>query len=148
MDQPGEVGLSHGFSRGGLGAGGWIASFGGAQSVCISRPDGLGTRAERPLMPWPIDEDRDGVRFLIKVHPNAGRTEIAGILGRAVKIKLNKPAVEGAANKECVRFLAGKLEVPPSRIFFLKGGFSREKVVRVSGITAAEACRRLGPAPM
>ena len=42
----------------------------------------------------------------LRVQPGAKRTEVAGMHGERVKIRLAAPPVDGAANDELVRFLA------------------------------------------
>ena len=81
----------------------------------------------------------------VKVIPNAPRTEIAGRLGDAVKIKLHAPPVEGRANSALCEFLANRLDLPRRAITFLRGDTSRQKVLRIDGLSAAEVKARLEP---
>ncbi len=74
----------------------------------------------------------------IKVIPNAPRTEIAGWLDHALKIKVHAPASEGRANEELCTFLAEKLGLPKRAITLLQGEKSRQKVVRIEGLTSFE----------
>jgi len=82
---------------------------------------------------------------ILRVHivPNAKVDGIAGEYGDAVKIKLCAPAVEGKANAALVRFLAGQLEVPRHAIVLRSGQRSRDKLIRINGLTQDEARRRL-----
>ncbi len=75
------------------------------------------------------------VRVTVYVQPRASRSEVAGVHGDAVKIRLAAPPVEGAANKELVAFLAKKLGVPKSAIRIVSGERGRRKILEVSGIT-------------
>jgi len=79
----------------------------------------------------------------LKVIPNAPRNEIAGWLGDALKVKVHAPALEGRANDELLDFLARELGVPRRHLTLLRGEKSRQKVVRLDGLDAAEARRRL-----
>ena len=45
------------------------------------------------------------MRFAVRVQPRASRSEIDGVLGDAIKVRLGAP-VEGAANEELVAVLA------------------------------------------
>ena len=89
--------------------------------------------------------ERDGaVTISIRVQPRASRTEIAGMHGDALKIRLAAPPVDGEANDECVRFLARTLGVSRTAVEILSGHASRSKVIRVDGISEADARRLLG----
>jgi hypothetical protein len=63
--------------------------------------------------------------------------------GDAVKIRLAAPPVDGAANEELVRFLAERLGLPRSAVTIATGARGRRKIVRIAGLTAAEARQRL-----
>lgn len=80
----------------------------------------------------------------LKVVPNAPRNEVAGWLGEALKIKVHAPALEGRANDELCEFLADKLGLPRRAVTLLRGEKSRQKTVRLDGLTLAEAKQRLG----
>ncbi len=64
----------------------------------------------------------------IKAQPNSSKNRIAGIYGDAIKINIKAPAVEGAANKELIKFLSKTFKVPKSDIE-LKGESSKQKRV-------------------
>jgi uncharacterized protein (TIGR00251 family) len=53
------------------------------------------------------------------------------------------PATEGKANKALVAFLAGCLDLPPSRVVIVSGASNRYKTVQVEGFTEDEALHRL-----
>jgi uncharacterized protein (TIGR00251 family) len=79
----------------------------------------------------------------IRVIPRSGRAGPAGIRGDAILIRLNAPPVEGAANEELIELLADLLEVPKRSVTIVGGERSRNKRVRVEGVDAAFARRRL-----
>jgi uncharacterized protein (TIGR00251 family) len=79
----------------------------------------------------------------IKVIPNAPRTGIAGRLGDALKIKLHAPPVEGRANAALCEFLADRLDLPRRAVTLLRGDTSRQKLVRIDGLSPAEVNARL-----
>ena len=91
-----------------------------------------------------IDATKDGVRILVQVRPRASRSEVAGLHGDRLRIRLAAPPVEGAANEALVRFLADCLQVPRRSVTILSGLTSRSKTILASGITSAEAVARLG----
>jgi len=75
-------------------------------------------------------------RVAVHVQPRARRTEVAGMHGDAVKIRLAAPPVDGAANVELVRFVAERLGVPRAAVRIAAGAASRRKVVEVDGVDA------------
>ncbi|MGC9318747.1 MAG: DUF167 domain-containing protein [Armatimonadota bacterium] len=85
------------------------------------------------------------VSIHLKVIPNAPKNEIVGWRGRELTVKLTAPPVEGRANRELLRFLGEVLGVSPADIAILQGERSRQKTVRVAGITADQARERLRP---
>ncbi len=91
-----------------------------------------------------IHETADGVNFAIKVHPRARKNAITGELGGALKVSLTTPPVEGRANEACIEFLAKLLKVPRSSVTIASGQTSRNKVIRVEGVTAEQVRERLG----
>ena len=92
-----------------------------------------------------IHENDGGVRFHVKVHPRAKRDAIVGELGDALKVALKAPPVEGRANEACIEFFAKLLKVPRSSVTIASGASSRNKVVRIAGITAEQLRRHLNP---
>jgi uncharacterized protein (TIGR00251 family) len=92
----------------------------------------------------PFREGPDGVSFAVRVQPRARRNAVVGELGDALKIALTAPPVDGRANEACVEFLADLLDLPRSSVAIASGQSSRNKVIRVTGLAAAELKKRLG----
>ncbi|HPC02981.1 MAG TPA: DUF167 domain-containing protein [Syntrophales bacterium] len=82
----------------------------------------------------PVTESDQGIVFQVRVVPRSSRSEVAGIQDDALKVRLKSPPVEGKANEECVRFLAGLLGVKRDRVRILSGLKSKTKTVAVSGV--------------
>jgi len=82
-------------------------------------------------------------RFAVHVQPRAKRTEVTGLHGAAVKIRLAAPPVDGAANDALRRFLAERLCVPRAAVRVVAGLASRDKLIEVDGLDADEARRNL-----
>ncbi len=93
-----------------------------------------------PFHPEPVER---ACTLDLKTIPNAPRSEIAGWLGDALKVKVHAPALEGRANDALLEFLAEKLSLPRRAVTLVRGDKSRHKVVRVVGLTLAEAKARL-----
>jgi len=92
----------------------------------------------------PVHESAAGVRFAVKVHPRAKKTAITGKIGDALKVSLTTPPVEGRANQACIEFFAKFLKVPRSSVTIASGQTSRNKVIRVAGVTAEQVRERIG----
>jgi uncharacterized protein len=95
-------------------------------------------------MTIPLDESGSGVTFAVKVHPRAKKNAITGEFGDALKVSLTTPPVDGRANEACIEFFAKLLKVPRSSVTIASGQTSRNKVIRVAGISAAELRYRIG----
>lgn len=67
----------------------------------------------------------------LHVQPGARRTEVAGVHGDALKLRLAAPPVDGKANAALRAFLADAFGVPQRQVTLLRGETSRDKVVRV-----------------
>jgi len=84
------------------------------------------------------------VTFAVKVHPRARKDGITGSLGDALKVSLTSAPVEGRANQACIEFFTKLLKVPRSSVTIASGQTSRQKVIRVSGLSAEEVRVRIG----
>ena len=94
----------------------------------------------------PIRDDKHGATFSVRVHPRARRNAITGALGDALKLSLTAPPAEGRANQAVIEFLAEVLRLPRSSVTIAAGHTSRNKVVRVSGLSASTVAERLAAA--
>lgn len=84
------------------------------------------------------------ITLKVRLQPRASRNGIDGVQGDALKLKVTAPPLEGRANKALKKLLAERLGIPPARIEIITGRRSREKLVRLSGISRAEVERALG----
>ena len=91
----------------------------------------------------PLSSTPAGTAFRVRVIPRAGRTEVAGVRGDALLIRLAAAPVEGAANDALVAFLAGCLGRPRRDVAVTAGLKSRDKVVCVSGLGPDEIAATL-----
>ena len=71
--------------------------------------------------------------LVLHVQPGAKRTEVSGLHGEALKIRLAAPPVDGKANEALLGFVADIFGVPQRGVELLRGGQSRHKMVRVTG---------------
>jgi uncharacterized protein (TIGR00251 family) len=82
---------------------------------------------------------------VLQVHiiPNAKIDKVVGEHGDAIKLKLRAPAVEGKANAALRRFLAEKLNIHQHAIVLECGQRSRDKLIRIDGLSEADIRRGL-----
>jgi uncharacterized protein (TIGR00251 family) len=91
-----------------------------------------------------IHETPEGVTFAVKVHPRAKKNAITGELGDALKVSLTAPPIDGKANQACIEFFAKLLKVPRSSVTIASGQASRNKVIRIAGLSEQDVRQRLG----
>jgi len=77
------------------------------------------------------------------IVPNAKVNKVMGEHGAAIKIKLRAPAVEGKANAALRSFLADALKISEGQITLEHGQKSRDKLIRIDGLTEEDVERRL-----
>lgn len=82
-------------------------------------------------------------RLTIRVQPGAKSSEVVGLAGNVVFIRVAAPAREGKANEALLELLSRVLGVPKSRIQTLKGAASRHKLLSIEGLTQQEALHKL-----
>lgn len=88
--------------------------------------------------------EREGAALLrVRVRPRASRDEIAGERAGALLVRVTAPPAEGRANDAVRKLVAKALEIPPSRVSVVQGQSARDKLLRLEGLSAAEAARRL-----
>ena len=81
-------------------------------------------------MSW-ITVTKDGVILNIHATPRASKSQVQGLYGDALKVRLQAPPVDGKANKYLIGFLAGFFGVPKSKITLLKGATNKFKTVEI-----------------
>lgn len=91
-----------------------------------------------------IQNSANGATFAVKVHPRAKKNAITGELGDALKLALTALPVDRRANEACIEFFAKLLKVPRSSVTIAAGLNNRNKVIRVTGLTAQQVRDRLG----
>jgi uncharacterized protein (TIGR00251 family) len=79
-----------------------------------------------------------GVRFSVHVQPRASRSEVRGVHNGALRVRLQAPPVEGAANAQLIELLAETLGVPRHAVRIVAGDSARRKIVDVEGVAASD----------
>jgi uncharacterized protein (TIGR00251 family) len=85
-----------------------------------------------------------GATFAVKIHPRARKNAVTGEVGDVLKVSLTAPPVEGRANEACIDFFSNLLKVPRSSVTIASGASSRNKIIRVGGLSAEQVRARLG----
>jgi uncharacterized protein (TIGR00251 family) len=85
--------------------------------------------------------DRADLVIEIRVQPRASRSELAGLHGGRLRVRLQAPPVDGRANLALVDFLARAFSVPRASVVIEHGLGGRDKRVRVHDVGPV-------PAPM
>lgn len=81
------------------------------------------------------------VTLTLHIQPGAKKTEVVGLHGDALKIRLAAPPVDGKANAALIEFLAARLGVARSALCLKSGLTSRRKVVEATvSESLARAC--------
>jgi len=87
-------------------------------------------------------ETAHGLIFSVRVIPKSSRSEIVGEHDGALKIKLNAPPVDGAANAELIKLLAKVFAVSKNAVEIVGGQTSKSKRIKIIG-GANEILQRL-----
>jgi hypothetical protein len=92
-----------------------------------------------------LDLQQHGAHVLlpVAVQPRASRNAVAGLHGKALKLLLTAPPVEGAANTACLRFLADLLGISRARLSIIKGTKARQKLICITEMSADALRTRL-----
>lgn len=81
-------------------------------------------------MSW-YQQTSDGWIINLHIQPGAKKTEVVGLHGEALKIRLAAPPVDGKANAALCVFVAECLDVPKRQVEVVAGLSSRQKRVAV-----------------
>jgi uncharacterized protein (TIGR00251 family) len=94
----------------------------------------------------PVKEIAGGATFAVKVHPRARKNAVTGMVGDALKLALTAPPVDGKANQSVIEFFADLFAIPRSSVTIASGETSRNKIVRVFGLSRTAVEQRLSEA--
>lgn len=82
----------------------------------------------------------------VRVKPHARRAGLLGRHGNGIKVGVRAAPERGKANRELVRVLAQLLGVGVDAIEIVSGATSRDKNLRIVGLTEVELQRKLDEA--
>lgn len=81
------------------------------------------------------------VAIVVWAVPGARQTEVVGLHGDALRVRVAQPAERGRANEALLELLETQLKVP---VELVSGATARRKTFRTSGLSADAVRRRLG----
>lgn len=86
-----------------------------------------------------ISELESGIIIRLHLQPRASRTEICGIHGEELKVRVTSPPVDDAANRLCIEFFAKCFSLPKSAVSIVSGHKSRHKRILLPKVNVADA---------
>ena len=92
---------------------------------------------------WSARERVGAIDLPVYVQPGARKTELAGLHGGLLKLRIAALPVDNAANAEVIRFFASLLDIPRSHARIVAGEKSRRKTIRIEGVRLSELIRVL-----
>ncbi len=78
---------------------------------------------------------KDFIILNLKVQANAKTNQIISFENNCLKLKIKAAAIDGKANKELIDFLSEILNIAKSNICLIKGEKSKQKVLKIYGLT-------------
>jgi uncharacterized protein (TIGR00251 family) len=85
-------------------------------------------------LPWfRYKEDGRLLTLDLYIQPNASRTEVAGLHGGALKIKVAAPPADHQANDKLLEFLRKSFKVSKQQVLLKHGEHARHKIVEIAG---------------
>jgi uncharacterized protein YggU (UPF0235/DUF167 family) len=79
----------------------------------------------------------------VRLTPKGGHSALIKQEGEVLFARVAEPPVDGAANRALIVLLAKSLDIPKSRIDFHAGETSRDKVLKIEGISPQELQERV-----
>lgn len=80
----------------------------------------------------------------VRLQPRTGRDAVVGERDGRVVIRVSAPPVDGRANAALCAFVAERVGVAKGAVQVVRGETSRDKVIRVDGVTMAQLRTALG----
>jgi uncharacterized protein (TIGR00251 family) len=83
----------------------------------------------------------------VRLQPKAGENRIVGERDGALVVRVTAPPLDGKANEALRKLIAKRAGAAKSRVAIVRGAASRDKLVRIEGITQAALRRALDVGP-
>ena len=108
----------------------------------------MGAQPDLAIPVW-LNIQADCAHLTLYVQPGAKKTEILGLHGGALKLRVAALATDGRANVAVCVLIAGILGISVNKVSLQHGHKNRHKVLRIEAITAAviTQLKQLGSGP-
>lgn len=83
----------------------------------------------------------------LRVSPRSSRNELRLAVDGTLAARITAPPVDGEANQATIELISKSLGVPKSAVTIVSGASSRNKRVRIDGLTIGEVHAALGGLP-
>lgn len=90
-----------------------------------------------------LRDDGGALVLTLHIQPAAKKTEVVGVHGDALKIRLAAPPVDGKANAALIKFIAAQLGVSKNSVTLISGDTARAKRLRVVGVDTSAVRQQL-----
>ena len=90
-----------------------------------------------------ISRIQDGLLLHVKLTPRARQNKIIGLTSNELRMSLNAPPIDGAANMALIAFISKLLKIPKSNIAIVRGEKSRSKSLLLKTDIEIDAIRDL-----
>lgn len=88
---------------------------------------------------WYRRAPHGGWTLFVHAQPGARRTQVAGLHGEALKVRIAAPALEDRANEALIAFVAERLGIARREVALASGAKSREKRLEIANAAADPA---------
>jgi uncharacterized protein len=88
-----------------------------------------------------LTESTDGTMLAVHVQPGAGRTEVVGRHGDALKIRVAAPPTGNRANDAVIELVAREFALKKADVRVAAGATSRQKRLQLTGLDVPAAAR-------
>ncbi|HEX8832924.1 MAG TPA: DUF167 domain-containing protein [Abditibacteriaceae bacterium] len=91
-----------------------------------------------------LSEDKGATLLPVRAKPRGRKNAIEGVRDGALIVSVTAPPTDGEANSAVIDVLSKAMHWPKSALDIFRGHKSRDKTIRISGLTIDEVRARLG----
>jgi uncharacterized protein len=88
-----------------------------------------------------LSPSEGGAVLAVHVQPGAGRTEVVGRFGDALKLRVAAPPTGNRANDAVVELVAREFNLKRADVSVISGASSRQKRLQLTGVDVGDAAR-------